>query len=112
MKKYLMDEIPDEELPEIDELTADMRLVAEVIGVRQALRLAERLGGTTIVLFGFPKWWRRWRDKRIRAAYDAGGITAAQLGRRHQLTERQVYTILGMSDGGVAMKDERQLKLF
>lgn len=107
MKKWSVSSLPDDALPDIEELSGDLRLLAEIVGVRKALEIAEFFGGTPVQLYNFKKWILRHRDQQIRAEYDAGGITVIELARRHDLSERQTYNILGQEPG-----EDRQLRLF
>lgn len=107
MKKWTIASLPEDALPELEELTGDLRLLAEIVGVRKALEIAEFFGGTPAQFYNYRKFILRWRDKKIREEYDAGGITVVELSRRHDLSDRQVYNILGQEPG-----EDRQLKLF
>ena len=78
MKGYTVNSLPDEALPDLAELNGDMRILAEEVGVRMALRIAELFGGTSLQLYGHKKWIIRWRDQVIRAEYDAGGISVVE----------------------------------
>jgi len=103
-------ELPDDALPEITELDGDMRLLAELVGVRKALAVAQVFNGTPIRLYKWPRWIRRWRDKCMRRDYDGGGCTGVDLARKYTLGERQVWNILGKVEG--PPQDDKQLKLF
>ncbi len=100
-------ELPDDALPGIEELTGDLRLLAEIVGVAVALRIAQVFGGTPIRIYGVGKWLRRHRDRCIRRDYDQGDITAIELGRKYKLGERQIWNILGSAE-----PDERQGRLW
>lgn len=104
---YTVDDLPDDALPGMDELNADLRMLAELVGVRTALEISELFNGTTACFFGHKRHLIRYRDKQIRAEYDSGNITVAELARKYNLTERYLYMILGKSPG-----EDRQLKLF
>lgn len=97
--------LPEDAWPELSELTGDLRLVAELIGIGNALLLAQAFDGTPIRLYGIRSWIRRHRDRSIRRDYDAGSCTVIELARKHHLSDRQVSNILGRPDG-------RQLNLF
>jgi len=103
-------ELPDDALPAIEELDGDMRLVAETIGVRLALRLAQVFHGTSINLYKWKKWTRRHRDKCIRRDYDTGRYTGVELARKYFIGQRQVWNILGRAEAPV--KEDRQLRMF
>lgn len=98
--------LPDDALPKLEELTGDLQLVAEIVGVRLAIELGIRFHGTAIRVWGAQRFVRRMRDRRMRAEADAGA-TGLELARRYQLSERQVWNILGTPE-----PDERQLPLF
>jgi Mor family transcriptional regulator len=104
---YKVADLPDDCLPGLDELNGDLRMLAEKVGVRKALEISELFGGTTACFFGHRRHLNRWRDKQIRAEYDAGGISVTELARKYNLSERHVYTILGQQPG-----EDKQLKLF
>jgi len=104
---YKVDDLPDDCLPELDELNSDLRMLAEKVGVRTALEISELFNGTTACFFGHRRYLIRFRDKQIRAEYDQGGITVAELARKYNLTERYVYMILGKQPG-----EDRQMRLF
>lgn len=101
--------LPKEALPSIEELTGDLRIVAEVVGVEKALELGQRFYGVQIRLWNTKKFIRRWRDKQIRKDCDAG-MSGVELAKKYNLTDRQVWNILGQAD--VSASDDRQLGLF
>ena len=107
MSRYTVDKLPEEALPDIEELSGDLRLLAEVVGVRLALRISELFGGTPVRLYGHDRYLRRLRDKEMRAEYDRGNISVVDLARKYGVSERHTYNILGMEPG-----EDRQLKLF
>jgi len=100
-------ELPDDALPAIDELSGDLRLLAEIVGVRPALRVAQAFGGTSIRVYGVNKWLRRHRDRCMRREYEKGGISGVDLGRKYNISERHIWNILGSAEA-----DERQMELF
>lgn len=99
-------ELPEDALPDIEEMSGDLRLLAELVGVATALKIAQVFGGTMLRIAKGDKWLRRQRDRCIRRDYDAG-ISATELARKYHLSERQIWNILGTVD-----EDERQMKLF
>lgn len=99
-------ELPDDALPELDKLSGDLRLLAELVGVGMALRIAQAFGGTPIRIYGVGKWLRRHRDRCIRRDSD-NGLSAVALGRKYRLSERQIWNILGTPE-----PEERQIRLF
>ncbi|MBU4273998.1 MAG: hypothetical protein KKA28_19375 [Planctomycetes bacterium] len=109
-------ELPDDALPEISELQGDLRLLAEVLaeatgdkiaGVRLALVVAQRLGGTPLRIVTGRKWMLAWRDKCMRRDYDRGNITVVELARKYRMCERQAYNILGTVE-----PDTRQMRMW
>ncbi|MHB1183375.1 MAG: Mor transcription activator family protein [Desulfobulbia bacterium] len=109
-------ELPDDALPDISELEGDLRLLAEdlavatkdkVAGVRLALFVSQRLGGTPLRLYTGRKWILRHRDKCMRRDYDRGNITVVALARKYNMCERQAYNVLGQAD-----PDTRQMKMW
>ena len=104
---YKVDDLPDDYLPKLDELAGDLRVLAEVVGVRMALRIAELFGGTPATFYGHKKWLIRWRDALIRKEYDQGKISVVALARKSGICERHAYNILGQQPG-----EDKQLKLF
>lgn len=101
-------DLPDDALPELNKLSGDLRMLAEVpgVGVAMALRIAQNFGGTPIRIYGVQKWLRRHRDRCIRKDYD-NGISAVELGRKYRLSERQIWNILGSPE-----PEERQIRMF
>ena len=109
-------ELPDDALPEISELSGDLRLLAEVLaeatgdtiaGVRLALVVAQRLGGTPLRIVTSKKWVLRHRDRCMRRDYDRGNITVVGLARKYRVCERQAYNILGQAE-----PDTRQMRMW
>lgn len=111
MSKYLAQRIgtmitlPEDAWPTLGELTGDIQLVAELVGIGNALLLAQIFDGTPIRLYGYKNMVRRWRDQCIRRDYDTGNYTYIELARKYSLCDRQVSYILGRVD-------DRQLNLF
>lgn len=103
-----VEDISPEELPDIEELHGDLRLLAELVGVPQAIRIGMAFNGVPLRLWGMAKLKRRWRDNRIRRQYDQG-VSVIDLARQYKTSDRQIWDILGRVD---APKDERQLGLF
>ena len=99
-------DLPDDALPTIEELSGDLRLLAEIIDVRSALRVAQVIDGTPLRIYSGRSWVRRLRDNCMRREYDKG-VTVIALARKYSISERQVYNILGQA--GV---DKRQMKMW
>ncbi len=100
--------LPDDALPSLEELTGDLRLLAETIGdVRIALEVAQLIGSTPLRLTGVKKWRLRHRNRCMRKEYDRGNISGVDLARKYKVGDRQVWNILGSGE-----PDERQMGLF
>lgn len=101
-------ELPEDALPDISELSGDLRMLAEIpgIGVAKALVIAQVFGGTPIRVWGVGKWLRRHRDRCIRRDYD-NGVPVVELARKYNLSDRRIWDILGAPE-----PDERQMKLW
>jgi Mor family transcriptional regulator len=98
-------ELPPDAWPQLEDLNGDMRTIAELIGIDNALKLAQRFDGTPVRIYGWKTWSRSWRDRCIRRDYDTGRYSGIELARKYGLQERQIWNILGKEDG-------RQLRLF
>lgn len=99
-------ELPVDALPDIEELTGDLRIVAELVGVANALRLGQVFHGVPIRLWNTGQWIRRWRDNQIRR--DSATLSGRELAIKYRLTERQIWNILGTTGDG----DDRQKRLW
>ncbi len=107
MSIYTVDKLPDEALPEVDELSGDLQMLAERFGVRLALQISELFDGTPARLYGHRRWLVKYRDQQMRGDYDNGGISVVDLARKYGVSERHAYNILGQEPG-----EDKQLKLF
>lgn len=87
------DEIPDNLLPAKEELSRDMQIVAEIVGVRNTLKLAQVFQGTYVYFRNFNKLRQKNRNKAIRAASDRGKSVTA-IAREFNLCERRIWDIL------------------
>ncbi|MFZ5760965.1 MAG: Mor transcription activator family protein [Thermodesulfobacteriota bacterium] len=108
MADFEIIDLPEDALPAMEELSGDLRLVAEEVGVRQAIRLAQKFNGTMIRLYNVNKWLRRHRDRCIRRDYDAGA-TGIELARKYGLSDRRIWDILAATEPPPSGK---QLKLW
>ncbi len=90
-------EIPAELLPDIEELTGDLRNLADVVGVATAIKIGMHFEGVPLRLWGVARLRRRLRDNNIRKEYDEGA-KAIELARKYRVSERWVWDILGRSD--------------
>jgi len=81
----------------IERLPPSLQQVARVVGIEATLKLEKAFRGTYIYIASVDTIRREVRDVKIRAEYDAGGVTVSHLAVKHHLTERQIYTILSTS---------------
>lgn len=107
MKKWTVEKLPDEALPNIEELTGDMRVLAEMVGVRKALEISQWFDGTPGRFYGHTKWIRRWRDQCMRRDYDSGDYSVVDIARNYGVSERQAYNVLGKEP-----EEDRQLSFW
>lgn len=84
----------------LDRLNGDFRRLAEIVGVENALKISREFGGLWISIPKLDSLKKEVRDAGIRAEYDAADgsrtDTVRRLARKHDLTSRQIYNILGM----------------
>ncbi|MEW6595674.1 MAG: hypothetical protein AB1413_12470 [Thermodesulfobacteriota bacterium] len=116
----------DFDLPTLEELPGDLRLIAEVcqrivgdpaLAVRVVVELVQECRGINIYCRSLDDFFRRQRDRQIRAEFDrltGQGLSARQAvtaivrslsTHRYPLVERSVWRVLGSPD-------ERQMGLF
>jgi len=72
----------------------DLKDIADVAGPEAAIAIARAFGGQTLYIPTFEAFERARRDARIRAEYDAGGVSVRDLSRRYKLCTRRVTRIL------------------
>lgn len=84
----------------IEQLPGDLRRIAEVIGVKPTLDLAKAFRGTYLYVHNLDDMLREIRNEEIRAEYTAGKTKVSSLAIKHQLTERQIWNILGEEPEG------------
>ncbi len=83
----------------INELTPDlipegiMREIAEEIGIRHFLKLAELIGGTTFYIPKADTFLRPIRDQRIKQEFN--GYNHNELAKKYNLSERWIRSICG-----------------
>jgi hypothetical protein len=90
-----IDSVSDAELPTINEMKGDMRLLAETIGVRAAFKVSQVFNGTCVRVWGWKRLKRELLRKRMRDEYDQGGITGTELFRKYGVSERWGWELLG-----------------
>lgn len=71
--------------------------IEEVAGPEAAGKLVEVFGGSPVYVAKMHADLLAARNRQIRAEYDAG-ISVKELARRYNLTERQIWTILGRAE--------------
>ncbi|MDH5525557.1 MAG: hypothetical protein OEY01_16440 [Desulfobulbaceae bacterium] len=107
-------ELPADALPSINELPGDLRLIADVIGVEAAIKLAQVFGGTPLYITKVDRYVKRIRDRQIREEFDkrtaSGGESATMvvndMARRPGMPcSRQLWNIINAPD-------ERQMELW
>lgn len=89
-------EIPAELLPEAKDLPGDLSQIAEIVGVPKTVQLAQRFRGTQVYFCNVDTLIRKKRDNLIRSSYDQG-VSSTKLARKHHLSERQIWRILGQT---------------
>lgn len=80
----------------LDKLPGDLRRIAELAGVENALRIAREFGGAYIYIPKLDHLYREVRDASIREEFDSNKKSVRELARQHNLTERQIYSILNV----------------
>lgn len=108
--------LPDEYLPQIDDLPGELaqlarviaRLVGPVLAVRIVLLLEQAYRGTSIYMHNTDGLRRKARNARIVERYNAGE-RADDIARSVGMSSRQVWNILGNEP---ELEDTRQLRLF
>lgn len=93
--------LPEGYWPEIEDMPGNLQQISRAIeehipgqGVRLTLLLAQIFPGQNIYIRSAVSFIRNWRNDRIRADYDRGGVTAAELAYKYRLSNRQIHTIL------------------
>lgn len=76
----------------IDELPESYQAVAEIVGVENALRLAQHLGGLSYYYPRLDSLLRDKRDAKIRAEFT--GANHRALARKYNLTESWIRIII------------------
>ncbi len=103
----------EENLPTLEELPGDLPELAKLIdemvpghGVRVVMRLAREYRSTYVYFHNLDALERKKRDIEIIKRYE-GGERPADIARDVELSERQVWKILGREPG-----EDKQMKLF
>lgn len=100
--------LPDDALPDLEELTGDLKAVARIIGVKNAMALGQIYKGVPIRLWNTEKFIRRYRDECIKR--DSVNMSGVAIAKKYRLTERQIWYILGRSPEDV--NGNQQMDLF
>lgn len=110
--------IPDEYLPEIDELPGDLKRIAAEVdlhrpgdGVEIALLLGQLFPGIPLYMHNIDKLARAIRDDAIRVEYDAGGTTIRELALKYGRSTRRIEQILNQAPSQKELK-KKQGSLF
>ena len=108
--------LPQKYLPNLEELPGDMQLIASALedafpamGVQICMVLAQRFGGSPLYIRKLNGAFLEWRNDRIRAMYDQGGITGRELGWYWGLSQSSIEKILAETPKN---NKERQMQLF
>lgn len=88
-----MKELTASEKALIERLPGDLKRVAEIAGIENAIRLAKAFRGTYIYIGNFNSIARELRDLRIRRDFDSG-MKTRRLAIKYGLTERSIWSIL------------------
>lgn len=116
--------LPDEYLPEVEELPGNLRKIAEAIeeclpgqGTRITLILAQRFLAIPLYFRSVEKFLNHYRDERMRAEYDSSGVdgapvvTALDLALKTGLGLRTVEKILARPASQEEL-ESKQMRLF
>lgn len=83
----------------LNKLTGEFRRLAELVGVETALKISEAFGGTWINVPKLDALRTAYRDRLIRAEYDAAPNdnkmrAVKAIARKYHLTARHIFNIL------------------
>ncbi len=79
----------------LEKLPGDLRRIAEIAGIDATLKIAKEFGGAYLYIPKLDGLYREIRDASIREEYD-NGKSVRELARKHDLTDRHIYNILGV----------------
>ena len=91
-----------------DELSGDLRRIADIAGIEAAVKIGRAFKGTYLYIRGIDGLLRILRDVNIKADYDKG-VGIRRLSRRYNLTERQIRNILASEERGSLPEDIERL---
>lgn len=89
--------IPDELMPKAGDLPGALKEIAELIGVDNAIKLAQEFRGCSVYICNIDSVLRKVRNKHIRDGFDKGD-TITNLARKYRLSTRQIQYILSDTD--------------
>ncbi len=108
-------ELPDDCLPDIEELPGDLRRIAKAVeevwpghGVKVAMLLGQLFPGIPLYINSVKKFARKRRDAAIRAEYDQGGITVKDLAIKYRRSKRRIEQILAQPESQEEIKSRQQ----
>lgn len=111
-------DLPEEYRPSIDDLPGDMQLIAAALeeafpgmGIPVVMELAQRFGGSPLYIHKLKKTFTEWRNDRIRAMYDRGGVSGRELAWYWRLSQSSIEKILAQPSSQREL-EEKQLRLF
>lgn len=81
-----------------DDLPGDLRMIAEVVGVENTIKLSTAFRGCTLYFRSIDHILRSKRNIEIRKDYDSGGVRVIDIARKYNLSKRQIEYILGSSN--------------
>ncbi|SHH29946.1 Mor transcription activator family protein [Desulfofustis glycolicus] len=81
----------------IDELPGELKSIAEIVGIENAIKLAISFRGCSLYIRSLDQLFRKKRNNKIRNEYD-NGESVLFLARKYRLSTRSVEIILGSSD--------------
>lgn len=79
----------------LEKLPGDLRRIAELAGLDATLKIVKEFGGAYLYIPKLDGLFREVRDASIREEFDKGK-SVRELARKHDLTDRQIYNILGV----------------
>lgn len=88
----------------VDDIPSQYQYIAEVIGIKNFIRLTELLGGATWYIPQKNSILTEIRNKQLKKEYN--GYNIKQLVSKYKISERQIYTIVGEN------KMQGQISLF
>lgn len=102
------------DLPTIDELPGDLKLIAEEVGVDGAVRLSRRFGGTEVYIPKLLRLDQRSRNKLIREEFDRRTTVGGEVGIQviNEIARRPGMPCARQLQNILNAPDDRQLGLF